>query len=939
MSNKDHKLAAIVFTDIVGYTKRMEENEQLTMQLLQKQREIIFPIVESYGGEIIKEIGDGLLMMFGSAVEAVRCTISIQTRLKDEELTIRAGIHIGDVIFKGGDVFGSAVNTAARIEPLAPPNGICISETVRKQLENKDDITTVSIGKKELKGVGVPVEIFQVIIEGVTAKQKLSAVNILKDLWTRYVIQILIGYLIAAWIIKQAVAAITTKYLLSPHLVDLTWVILLSLIPTVFLLAYFHGRRSSGKWTKVELIGFPINAVLAILLLVIMFKGKDLGAATTTKTFENENGEKVERAVPKSEFRKKALLFFFDNESNDTAQNWLQYAIPGMIVYDLSQDIFIETTSIMLHVDKLKDAGFKDGIGAPLMLKKKIASSYHLNYFISGSFSVTDNEFRITTMLYDTDRGNLISETTFSGEDIFPLIDEISVKLKKDMDVPEGQVSSAKDLPIAEIYTSSLSALKYFTKGFVQTNLYNDWPKGTTLMEKAIQEDPVFAIAQLQIAENYFSNNQTDKVKATLQNTMDNLYKLPERQQFQAKFFYYLIQQNPDKALAVVKMWVELFPEDIMAHEMLAERYILKNMFHKTISEYEVILELDPEQVKYIRRIGDLYEEMGELDSAMMYHQKYADQFPQDYLSYKNIGEIYLIQADFENAKANFEKALLLEPDAISSLLALADIELQTGQFEQALEQYLEIMNYCKSAADSSRVYDALDKYYTIRGQMRKSIEYLELRQQEIAKFASPLNSQVNKLFFVNKYIKAGNPKKAMRIIEEVKSKLKPPVDKVAAFGYMFYFIELKDADKAEPYIAEANELAIGFGEEMLQINILYAEAEISEIKGEYISAIEKFKAFLAARPNDHNINRHIARCYRLMGESRKAEEYIKIALKYYPYNPENNLEMGLICLQQDDQQKAQEYLEIANDIWIDADADYEPAIEAKNAFMEVRNI
>ena len=123
MSNKDHKLAAIVFTDIVGYTKRMEENEQLTMQLLQKQREIVFPIVESYGGEIIKEIGDGLMMMFESAIEAVRCAISIQTRLKDEELTIRAGIHIGDVIFKGGDVFGSAVNTAARIEPLAPPNG------------------------------------------------------------------------------------------------------------------------------------------------------------------------------------------------------------------------------------------------------------------------------------------------------------------------------------------------------------------------------------------------------------------------------------------------------------------------------------------------------------------------------------------------------------------------------------------------------------------------------------------------------------------------------------------------------------------------------------------------------------------------------------------------------------------------------------------------
>ncbi len=106
MQEKIHRLAAIVFTDIVGYTKRMEENEQKTMQLLQKQREIIFPLVESYGGKVIKEIGDGLMMMFDSAVQAVRFAISAQTRLKDEDLTIRAGIHIGEVIFKDGDVFG-----------------------------------------------------------------------------------------------------------------------------------------------------------------------------------------------------------------------------------------------------------------------------------------------------------------------------------------------------------------------------------------------------------------------------------------------------------------------------------------------------------------------------------------------------------------------------------------------------------------------------------------------------------------------------------------------------------------------------------------------------------------------------------------------------------------------------------------------------------------
>lgn len=362
-------------------------------------------------------------------------------------------------------------------------------------------------------------------------------------------------------------------------------------------------------------------------------------------------------------------------------------------------------------------------------------------------------------------------------------------------------------------------------------------------------------------------------------------------------------------------------------------------MFHETIREYEIILNLDPEQYKYIRRIGKLYQEMGELDSAMIYHQKYAEQFPKDYLSYKNIGEIHLIKADFEKAKENLEKALLLETGAISLLISIADIELQTGHFDLALDQYLQALNFCKSAADSTRIYDALDEYYELIGQIGKSIEYYELRQNEIQKFASPLNFQINNIFFANKYVKAGNPEKALGIIEKIKKSLQPPMDKVASFGYMFYYIELKDAEKAESYITEANDLAVSFGEEMLQINILFAEAKINEIKGNFELAIEKFKEYLEARPNEFNTNSHIAKCYRLNGDYDKAEEYLSRAFKHFPFRPKNNLEMGLIYLEQGKKQKAKEYLRIANDIWKDADPDFEPALEAKTKLQELESI
>ena len=236
---KDQKLAAIVFTDIVGYTRQMEANEEKTLQLLERQREIIFPLVSEFGGEIIKEIGDGLMMMFTSANRAVRFAIAAQDRLKNEEFKIRAGIHIGDVIFDKGDVFGSAVNIAARIEPLAPAGGICISKDVRNQIRNQGDILTVSVGNKELKGVKEAVQVYKIA----TGKLDDERVSVIRDLWRRRVVQITFFYILLSYLFKWISELIVGQYMLSPHLSQLVWLLLISLIPSIIIISYFHGRR------------------------------------------------------------------------------------------------------------------------------------------------------------------------------------------------------------------------------------------------------------------------------------------------------------------------------------------------------------------------------------------------------------------------------------------------------------------------------------------------------------------------------------------------------------------------------------------------------------------------------------------------------------------------------------------------------------------------
>ena len=118
----NHKLAAIMFTDMVGYTSMMQKDEDEARKLIERHRAHMQPFVEKYGGEIIQFVGDGTFCRFDSAIEAVKSALEIQKVLEMEpEINLMIGIHVGDVVVKGDEVYGDGVNVASRIEPLAEP--------------------------------------------------------------------------------------------------------------------------------------------------------------------------------------------------------------------------------------------------------------------------------------------------------------------------------------------------------------------------------------------------------------------------------------------------------------------------------------------------------------------------------------------------------------------------------------------------------------------------------------------------------------------------------------------------------------------------------------------------------------------------------------------------------------------------------------------------
>ena len=173
MSSINRRLAAIVFTDIVGFTDLSSKDEEGAYKLVVKQREILKPIVLKHEGQWLKEEGDALLLSFPSSKQAVNCSIQIQEAVKDvDNLNLRIGIHQGDVIQEDKDVFGDDVNIASRIEPFAAPGGIAVSQKIQQDLSSNPEFKFKFIDKPILKGVQQEVSVYCIISHGLPESKK-----------------------------------------------------------------------------------------------------------------------------------------------------------------------------------------------------------------------------------------------------------------------------------------------------------------------------------------------------------------------------------------------------------------------------------------------------------------------------------------------------------------------------------------------------------------------------------------------------------------------------------------------------------------------------------------------------------------------------------------------------------------------------------------------
>ena len=183
MQNQNRHLAAILFTDIVGYTALMQENEQRAIALIKHYNTGLNEIVSIHEGQVLNYYGDGSLCAFLSVTEAINCAIQLQKELQSEPIVpLRIGLHIGEIFFEEGKALGDGVNIASRIQSLGRANTILFSKEVFDKIRNQPEIKTVSLGLFEFKNVKEPMEVFALANEGLIVPKKEEMSGKLKEI-------------------------------------------------------------------------------------------------------------------------------------------------------------------------------------------------------------------------------------------------------------------------------------------------------------------------------------------------------------------------------------------------------------------------------------------------------------------------------------------------------------------------------------------------------------------------------------------------------------------------------------------------------------------------------------------------------------------------------------------------------------------------------------
>ena len=687
---------------------------------------------------------------------------------------------------------------------------------------------------------------------------------------------------------------------------------------------------------KAEKIGIPANVAFCAALLWVVFADTDLGAATTAVTVETEDGEVIERAVAKAEFRKRTALFPLDaGPGIEEGEDWVAYAVPLSLEWDLLPDDFFQPVTVTTLASHLHDLGFDSPRNVPLTLMREVAEEQYAEFLVGGSIDRADSGYRVTLMLHEVADGSLLTETDYEGSDLLALVDEMSVALKTTLGIPARD--GIDDLPVRERLTSNAAAWAEYVLGITSLAVSDDLDASIEHMTAAARLDPTFTGAHFVLAALLLSDNRQGEALAAIEAAMDHLYRLPERIGFAVKSDYYFMANQMDRASAVARMWVDLYPGDVDALRNYLFPLQLGGDWEGVLATLNEIHRLTPRDAGVLRRIANVHEQLGDQEAALSALTEYIDQRPDDHTGYMDLAAIQRRRGEHDFARENIERAILIQPLLPELTAELAELDTNVGRFEDARAGYERALELARTPGQRADVLRELSGYYRFRGEMDNAIGTLDGWLAEAATALPPIAITQTRFPDIRVFFAAGRDEEAIALFEELSTQLEPPLSEYFVPHWAIHVALELDGVEA---VREAYERALDAVEanqfEVLVPTLTADLGRIQEAEGDYASAADSYRSAMDLDPA-LDYRWRLGRALRMAGRLEEAEAGLEQALGLRPAAPHLHLQMAYVREARGDVPGAVERLRSALEAWENADEAFEPAREARERLGELR--
>jgi len=395
-----------------------------------------------------------------------------------------------------------------------------------------------------------------------------------------------------------------------------------------------------------DVIILVLIVMVGILVYPKIFGSENLNAMTVPVTIMNEYGEKETRRVFKENYLTRLVLFPFSSETNDSSVNWMGWGILEAVLEDQSQfsNMLIDwddATNLNEQIDFAKERKYP--------------------YFLTGVYHVDGPVFKITARIIQTSNGAVRNEHVYTGTDFFNLMDSISVRVRRDLGIPEIILYSTPDLPIRDLLTDNLDAYGNYIQGKYWWQFYTV-PAST--LKKAIQMDSTFAKACYEYAYLCYNYQFSDEsAKRSINQAIRHRIRLSEFSDINARVLYYLTMGETAKVVDLSENQYELRPRDLRILNRLFDTYLRLNLLDRAEEVAIRRNKLVPNHPPFQLQLAQCYLLSGKPKKSLEVLNALLDENPENVEALLKIGEAHLHVKDLYAAEDAFKRAIYLMPE------------------------------------------------------------------------------------------------------------------------------------------------------------------------------------------------------------------------------------------------------------------------------------